>query len=172
MWQSPLSFLCFLSSPLLSFFLFFFVFSGSRNTSWTYSCEYFRYPTVPSLTGIWREPPEPGVAPTSPDNCPSTQAKSLTRVSIYISTHSLWGCVGLGCHKLLLYVYTQSYGLCITRLYAGILDLSSLWADLCIYYTQGACKAISLYIIHMSWISAGSCTQKIQMFCFGSCVPF
>lgn len=60
-----------------------------------------------------------------------------------------------------LHVHTQKYLICRhgEQIYVSV-------------YTQGACKAIFLYIIHMSWICAGSCTQKIQMFCFGSCVHF
>lgn len=81
-----LSFLCFLSSSRC---LFLFVFNHSGNASWTYSCEYFRYPKIPSQTGIWREPLESGVAPTSPDDWPCAQANSLTRVSIYTSTHAV-----------------------------------------------------------------------------------
>lgn len=74
--ESKVYFLCFLSSPLCLFLLFFCDFG---NASWTYSCEYFRYPTILSLT--WREPLEPGVAPTTPDEKPSAQAKSIIRVS-------------------------------------------------------------------------------------------
>lgn len=107
------------SSPSLSL-----SFSRRFPVSWTYSCEYFRYPTTPILTGIWREPLEPGVTPTTPDDGVSTQSKSLTRVSIYTSTHTQRGCAGLGCYKLPVYVYMQSYGLCIMHLCTKIFDLS------------------------------------------------
>lgn len=55
--------------------------------SWTYSCELLRYPTIPSQS--WREPLEPGAAPTTPDDWPTAQARSLTRIRLYTS-EGLW----------------------------------------------------------------------------------
>lgn len=55
----------------------------SGRASWTDSCEYFRYPTIPSLS--WREPLEPGVAPTTPDDWFTAQARSPARVRPYTS---------------------------------------------------------------------------------------
>ena len=83
--QMTIPHLSFISSPPQSIF-FLLLFNDSGHASWTYSCEYFRYPTIPRLTWIWREPLEPGVAPTTPDDWSTTRAKSLTRVNIFTST--------------------------------------------------------------------------------------
>lgn len=57
------------------------------SASWTYSCELLRYSTIPSQS--WREPLEPGAAPTTPDDWPTAPARSLTRVRLYTS-EGLW----------------------------------------------------------------------------------
>lgn len=148
-----LSSLWFLSSPI---HLFLLLFNGSGNASWTYSCEYFRYPTIPSLTWIWRELLEPGIAPTTPDDWPSARAKSITRVSIFTST---------ACEAERIKAVTSSFCMCIRRHMAYVLHIHTPKYLICrqgeqIYvsvYTQGACKAASTY---------PGAVQKIQMFCF------
>lgn len=88
---------------------------------------------------IWREPLEPGVSPTSPDDWPSAKAKSLTHVSIYTSVRLY----GFRLQAPTVYVYANMW--LIMHSYTEIHDL---------------------YSVHMSRINAGSCSQKIQMFCF------
>lgn len=64
-------------SPLLSLTA---IWIHYERASCTYSCKYLRYPTVVSL--IWRELLGPGAAPSTPDNWPTAQARSLTRVRL------------------------------------------------------------------------------------------
>lgn len=142
-WTYPYFLFVFFSSLLKLLFIF----SDSRNASWTYSCEYFRFPTIPSLPVIWREPLEPGVAPTSPDDWSSVQAKSPARVSICSSTHRLWG----------------SYCTCEQRLMAYVQDTQTPKNMICCMVIRSVCQS-GKATCHMYRICVGSCKQMIQMF--------
>lgn len=110
-------FFCFLSSPLCLFYSFFMEFV---NASWTYSCEYFRYPTI--LT--WREPLESGVAPTTPDERPSVQAKSVNTCQyLYV------------CEAAVFYAVTSFYFKCICCYIAYVFCIYTtkyLWSRYCV----------------------------------------
>lgn len=132
------------------------------NASWTYSCEYFKYPTIPSLTGIWRELLEPGVAPTIPDDWPSAQAKSLTRVSIYTSTQSVQLC-----GFRLLQVPTVCIYALVWLMYYALRHSNTLSVVKVSWFMRPSVHRVLVRLYFCTACTClGSCTQKIQMFCF------
>lgn len=162
---SALSSPCVITSPPLSVF-FLFAFCVSGNASWTYSCEFFWYPTIPILTEIWREPLEPGVAPISPDDWPSVQAKSLPRVSIYTSTHSLLFCVGLDRQAPTVCVYAVIWLMYYAFIHWYTRSVVTVSRFMCLSIHRVLVRLYFCTASTCSGSSQGSCTWKIQMFSF------
>lgn len=110
----------FLVLPLVPSRSFLFFFMEFVNASWTYSCEYFRYPTI--LT--WREPLESGLAPTTPDERTSVQAKSVNTCQYLYVCEAVW-----------VYAVTSFYFKCICCYMAYVFCIYTtkyLWSRYCV----------------------------------------